>query len=177
MTVPAPKTPARRRPGIALVLPIALVALAGCATGTAPGEPSPTGTAEGPCTEVAVVVEFGPLDAEPIQECAAAGTALDVLAEAGIETQGTADYGDQVVCRVDGRPGVDETVTVEGEEPFTEPCTSMPSASAYWALWVKPAPDAEWEYAQEGIGTLELDPGQAIGLVYTAGDDSTPPAS
>jgi hypothetical protein len=52
----------------------------------------------------------------------------------------------------------------------------MPVATAYWALWVKNSPDGEWEYALEGVGTLELEAGQSVGLVYTAGLESVPPA-
>lgn len=164
-----------RRP-LTLVLPVLLLALAGCSAPVAESPaPETTGSAEA-CDQVTVVVEFGVLDETPVEECIEAGPALDVLADAGVATEGTVDYGAQVVCRVNGRPGADETVTIEGEEPFTEPCTSMPVATAYWALWVKTAPDAEWEYAQEGVATLELEAGQSLGLVYTSGDESTPPA-
>jgi hypothetical protein len=53
----------------------------------------------------------------------------------------------------------------------------MPPAYAYWALWVKATPDADWAYAQEGIGTLEVEPGQSVGLVYTTGTETPTPGS
>ncbi len=156
---------------------LAALALSGCA-GAAPTETSSSAAAESaaPC-EVSIVVEFGVLDAEPIEECAEAGAASAAVKAAGITTEGTVDFGDQVVCRVNDRPAADETVTIEGVPDFVEECQSMPSASAYWALWVKASPDAEWEYAQEGLGTLQLADGESIGLVYTAGTESTPPSS
>lgn len=156
------------------VLPFVLLAvlLGGC------GAPAPDPTAiHTPACEVQVVVDFGVLGADSIHACSEAGAAQDVLADAGVTTEGTVDYGDQIVCRVNNRPGPAETVTVQGEEPFTEPCAGMPVSTAYWALWVKNSPDGEWEYALEGVGTLQLEPGQSVGLVYTAGFDSVPPSN
>ena len=153
---------------------LALLALAGCAAPAA--EPTPTATPEdsGVCEQVSVVVDFGPLDEPAVEACATAGAATDILDEAGVTTEGTVDYGDQVVCRVNDEPAPDETVTIDGQEPFVESCETLNSA-AYWALWVKNTPDGDWEYAQEGVSTLELVDGQSVGLVYTPGTDSTPP--
>ena len=168
-----PSAPQRAR--LALAVPLLALVLAGCSAPAAesPAEAQPDETV---ACEVQVVVDFGVLGEDSISSCAEAGPAQDVLADAGVATEGTVDYGDQIVCRVNDRPAPDETVTVEGEEPFTEPCTSMPVATAYWALWVKNTPDGEWEYALEGVGTLELEAGQSVGLVYTAGLESVPPA-
>lgn len=146
-----------------------LLALAGCAAGAPDAAPTPDGSeapaADGACAadEVAIQVDFGSLGADQITDCAAAGSAVDALAAADITIEGTADYGDQVVCRVDDQPA-----------PDVEPCDTLP-ADAYWALWVKEAPDAEWAYAEEGVATLQLDAGQSMGLVYTEGTDSVPP--
>lgn len=155
------------------LLGIALV-LAGCAA-TPSSDTTPTAeeTPAAAC-EVNVVVEFGPIDEPPLGACAAAGAATDILAASGITTEGTVDYGDQVVCRVNDLPSPDEEVTVDGQEPFIESCETLNSV-AYWALWVKNTPDGEWEYAQEGVNTLELSDGQSIGLVYTPGAESIPP--
>jgi len=145
-----------------------LLALTGCAAATPDADPAPVASepaADGACsaTEVAVQVDFGSLNADQIKNCAPAGPAADALAALDISTEGTADYGDQVVCRVDGLPA-----------PDVESCATLP-ADAYWALWVKADADSEWAYAEEGVATLELDAGQSLGLVYTAGTDSTPP--
>lgn len=162
-----------------LALPLVLAfGLAGCAAVSTAADAGPAAsaspTAEG-CAGATVVVDFGILDEDPVRECVDAGAAADALAAAGVTTEGTVEWGDQVVCRVDGRPAADETVEAPGAEPFVEACQAMPAATAYWAMWVKSAPDAEWEYAQEGIGTLQLAEGESLGLVYTTGTDSTPP--
>ncbi|TFB69550.1 hypothetical protein E3O06_14505 [Cryobacterium glaciale] len=172
----------------ALVL---LAALSGCATAdsgaaaSSSASAAATATAEadaaaGNCAGVTVVVDFGTLDADTVTECVDATepiAASQTLATTGVTTEGSVEYGDQIVCRVNERPAADETVVVEGEESFTETCASMPPAYAYWALWVKAAPDADWDYAMEGLGTLEVEPGQSVGLVYTTGIETPTPGS
>ena len=64
-----------------LLAAIVALALAGCAApATAPGStPEPQSTAAGDCSQVAVVVDFGPLDEPAIADCVAAGPAADIL--------------------------------------------------------------------------------------------------
>lgn len=177
-------------PQISAVLLGALL-LSGCAAGAATSSsPAPTGStsaapspagAGADCSGVLVVADFGILDSQPVEVCVDADgalTAQDAIAEAGISLEGNADYGDAVVCRVNGRPGPEETVTVEGQQPFVEPCSSMSPPFAFWALWVRSA-DAEWGFAMEGVTTQRVEPGQAVGLVYTTGTgtEPTPPAA
>jgi hypothetical protein len=175
------------RTSVALGALVLLAALSGCATadsGAGAGSTtSATAEAESStenCAGVNVVVDFGTLEADSVTQCvdASATTAASVaLTTTGVTTAGSVEYGDQIVCRVNDRPAADETVVVEGQESFTESCASMPPAYAYWALWVKATPDADWEYAQEGLGTLEVEPGQSVGLVYTTGTETPTPGS
>ncbi|MGW9631281.1 hypothetical protein ACWGST_11300 [Agromyces sp. NPDC055520] len=177
------------------LLVIGVLALCGCAASAPAPEPASASSSASnsaddaasaaaadtlaDCEGVGVVVDFGLLEAQRVSSCidASAGTgASSALDEAGVTTEGSAEWGDAIVCRVNDRPGADETVEVAGEASFVESCQSMPPAYAYWALWVKPAADAEWEYAQEGLGSLELEPGQSIGLVYTTGTETPTPA-
>ncbi|AMB58780.1 hypothetical protein [Microterricola viridarii] len=166
---------------------IGALLLSGCAAGadaapepSTPAASSAAGSDSGTdasCSGVEVVVDFGILDSPSVTECIDASAPIasaDAIAAAGVATEGNADYGDAVVCRVDGRPAADETVTVPGEAPFTEPCSAMSPAYAFWALWVKPAPEADWEFAMEGLATLKSEPGQSVGLVYTTGSGTEP---
>ncbi|WP_130505904.1 hypothetical protein [Microterricola gilva] len=159
--------------------------LSGCAAGSPTSSVSEpveistdaASTADDGCAGIAVVADFGILDAPAVDVCVDSDQAVlasEAIATAGITTEGNADYGDAVVCRVDGRPAADETVTVDGQEPFIEPCSSMSPAYAFWAIWVKPAADAEWGFAMEGLETLKAEPGQSIGLVYTTGTGTDP---
>jgi hypothetical protein len=157
----------RTRFVLAAVAPLLLlVSLTGCAGSTAASSASPSTTASassGPCKDVTVIVDFGTLEHSPVKACAPAGTAAEVLKAAHIDTAGTADYGNAVICRVDALPSV-----------AAESCAKLPSA-AYWAMWVKPSADGKWDYAQEGVQTQALTAGQFLGLVYTVGTDSTLP--
>jgi hypothetical protein len=150
--------------GRAVVALLLLTALAGCSSATPGATTAPPSASIGkaPCTGVSVIVDFGSLGAHDISACAPAGVAAEVLKAAKITTAGTADYGDQVVCRVDDLPS-----------PSAESCATLPSA-AYWALWVKDA-GGVWAYAQDGVATLQLKAGQSLGLVYTTGTETTPP--
>ena len=148
------------------------LALAGCASTVPDAAPTPE-PSSGACERVTVVVDFGVLDEPAVEACASAGVAADVLEEAGISTEGTADYGDQVVCRVNGEPAPDETVTFEGQAPFVESCATLTSGG-YWGLWIRTGPNAEWGFAQEGVATQELTDGQTLGLVYTSSAESDP---
>lgn len=153
-------------PSVVVTAVLVVLALSGCSAAAPQADPAPAASepaADGVCAEVTVVVEFGSLNAPTIEECAPAGLAADALEAVDVSTEGTADYGDQVVCRVDDLPA-----------PEVESCATLP-ADAYWALWVKDSSDAEWAYAEAGVATLQLTAGQSVGLVYTEGTDSTPP--
>lgn len=79
--------------------------------------------------------------------------AVTVVNQAGYELQGTQKYPSEIVCRVNNYPG-----------PDVEPCKDMPPADAYWAIIVNEK--GHWDWAQTGITSIQLKPGQGIGLVY-----------
>ena len=133
------------------------------------------------CEGVTVVVDFGLLAEPPAPSCvevpesgAVAGT---VLQTAGYTTEGTDTYGDLVVCRVNDLPSPTDAFEVPGEDPHLETCAEMPPVFAYWALWQKKAPGDAWDYAQEGVGSLQLTPGMSIGLVFSTGGETPTPDS
>lgn len=159
-----------------LATSILIAALSACATAV-PG--LSLGDSED-CTGVTVVVNFGLLSVDRDTECVElendSAIARDVLSVAGYEIEGTATYGDQVVCRVNDLPSESDPFVVEGEEPHSETCADMPPAFGYWALWVKSDPGAEWAYAEEGVGTLPVEAGQTLGLVFSTGGETPTPA-
>ncbi|GAA1526406.1 hypothetical protein BJ978_000695 [Agromyces terreus] len=138
----------------------------------------------GDCAGVAVVVETADLglseaDSPAGSTCIdtdAAILASDAVAEAGLTTEGTDEYGDQVVCRVNGVPAADFALTAEDGSDYFETCASMPAAFAYWSLWTKPA-DGEWGYAEEGLSTLELEPGESLELLFTVNGEPAAPTA
>lgn len=150
-----------------IILSLGALVLSGCSVSDDAGF-----DADGSCDGVIVEVNFGDLG-EQISTCMTiSGTsevAKDLLGQAGVSIEGTKAYGDAVVCRVNGVPSATEELLVEGEEPHLESCDEFPPAFAYWALWVRESDDATWEYATEGVSTLQLSKGQSVGLALTLG--------
>ena len=148
-----------------ILLSVGALFLTGCSAASEDGF-----SADGSCDGVVVEVNFGELG-ESIDSCVTInGTtevAKDVLAQAGVSIEGTKAYGDAVVCRVNGLPSSTEPIEVEGEDPHLESCEEFPPAFAYWALWVKDSGSSEWDYAMEGVSSLQLSKGQSVGLSWT----------
>lgn len=157
-----------------ILLSLSALVLAGCSDASEDGF-----SADGSCDGVVVEVNFGELG-ERINSCVAInGTsevAKDLLSQAGVSIEGTRAYGDAVVCRVNGIPSSTEPLIVEGEEPHIESCDEFPPAFAYWALWVKESDDAPWDYAMEGVSSLQLSKGQSVGLALTLGGKVVTPS-
>lgn len=115
---------------------------------------------------IELYVDYGPLGGgTSIQYIPATGdmTAYEVLSSVGLTTQGTVEYGDAVICRLNGVPDITQ-----------ESCESMPPAEAYWAVLIKeheivPMPlnlTGEWGWAQTGADEIILSPGDSLGLVF-----------
>ncbi|MBM9465466.1 hypothetical protein JL108_18610 [Aeromicrobium sp. YIM 150415] len=139
----------------ALVLP-GLVAVAAPA--------SAHGECEDPA-DIPILVDYGSLEAEQQVVCAqdaAQMTALAAITGAGLELEGTTEYGDSVVCRVEGRPGAD-----------VESCDSMPAGDSFWGFYV--GSDGAWEFAQQGVDQQILAEGDFVALAY--GDGTAAPAT
>jgi hypothetical protein len=129
---------------------------------------------------VKVVVDSGALkqaaaDKSVCVPVDAATPASKVLEEADIKTEGTVQYPTELVCRVNGVPAADFDITHKGGT-YREECKGMPAAFAYWSLWTKPA-SGDWAYAQEGLATLKVSPGESLELLYTVdGEPAAPKA-
>jgi len=132
------------------------------------------------CSGVVQEVLYGPLPVEPVAVCVEFSEqtvpARDILAFAGVTTEGTSTHGDLVICRVNGLPSATEDLIIEGQEPYRESCVDMPPAFAYWALWVRSEASAPWDYAQEGVGSLMVDRGSGLGLVFSTGGETPTPS-
>ncbi|MCQ6270106.1 hypothetical protein M8J71_06355 [Pseudarthrobacter sp. R1] len=137
-------------------------------------------SASGPCDGVEVIVDSGALkqaaaDTSVCVDVDEPTVAADVLKEANIKTEGTEQYPTELVCRVNGVPAADLDITHKAGT-YREECKGMPAAFAYWSLWVKPA-TGDWAYAQEGLATLKVSPGESLELLYTVdGEPAAPKA-
>ncbi len=151
------------------------LALAGCAA-TPASEVTTIDPATWDCKGVTVVVNYGILDGTDTAACVIldgdSANGLDVVHEAGFSTEGTGSYGDAIVCRVNDLPSVIKPVEVKDEPPFVETCIDMPPVYAFWTVWQKTSPDAEWDWATTGLNEVTVTPGESIGLVYTTTDNT-----
>ncbi|MFE5836595.1 hypothetical protein [Arthrobacter sp. NPDC056493] len=151
-------------------------------TTSAPASPATASSsaAAGPCTGVKVILDSGALkqaaaDASVCVPVDGPTLASKVLDEAKVKTEGTDAYPKELVCRVNGVPAADLDI-VHKDGTYREECKKMPAAFAYWSLWVKPASGA-WAYAQEGLATLKVSPGQSLELLYTVDGAPAAPAA
>jgi hypothetical protein len=156
-------------------------------TGSVPASPAspasaaaPASTASGPCAGVKVIVDSGSLkqaaaDTSVCVPVDAPTLASKVLDEAKVKTEGTPDYPKELACRVNGVPAADFDIAHKGGT-YREECSKMPAAFAYWALWVKPV-SGDWAYAQEGLATLKLNPGESVELLFTVDGAPAAPAA
>lgn len=154
------------------ILLLTLPLIAGCTAA-----PSATDLAED-CAGVRVFVNFSG-EGQNIAKCVTFSSESEltktILQAASVVTEGTVTYGDQVVCRVNNVPSAEVPLEVEGNDPHLETCQDMPPAFAYWALWVKKSGSPDWEYATEGVGSLQLSAGDSVGLAFSlAGQTPTP---
>ena len=166
-----------------------LFTLAACSTpaATQPAASAPASSAaasssaaSGPCDGVKVIVDSGALkqaaaDTSVCVPVDAPTLASKVLDEAKVKTEGTAQYPKELVCRVNGVPAAGLDIAHKGGT-YREDCSKMPAAFAYWSLWVKPA-SGDWAYAQEGLATLKVSPGQSLELLYTVYGAPAAPAA
>lgn len=166
-----------------------LLTLAACSTpaATQPASSAPASTAAAsssaasePCAGVKVIVDSGSLnqaaaDSSVCVDVDGPTPASKVLDEANVKTEGTAEYPTELVCRVNGVPAADLDIAHKGGT-YREDCSKMPAAFAYWALWIKPA-SGDWAYAQEGLATLQVNPGESLELLYTVDGEPAAPAA
>lgn len=161
---------------VSLAVAGALFSLTGCTATPAPGAAASAEINIASCAGVQVLVDFADLGADPIDSCVDVSEetpAAQVAELAGLTTQGTGDYGDAIVCRVNGEPQATDTVQLTSGS-YTEDCADMPSADAYWSVWVRT--NGVWDYAPVGFNELTLAPGQAVALLYDVNNAVTAPA-
>jgi hypothetical protein len=109
---------------------------------------------------VDLYIDFGD---KKISQCIPARNntpAYDILSNAKIEVEGTNRWGMQVICRVNGFPSKE-----------VEPCDTMPSEKAYWAIILRDKRSLinffpKYGWAEVGAQDITLNPGQSFGLVF-----------
>lgn len=151
----------RARP--ATLFPALLLALAG-AWVTAPSADAATVT-DGHCstdTGVTVVVDHQELGGGIVVKCVEGyepgASGLEVIRAAGFAPEGTVHDGSGFVCRLGGRPGVNETIPLASDPGYRETCVDTPPNGAFWAYFHADNGGA-WTFSNLGAGNREAIPG------------------
>ena len=163
---------------------VALGALSGCAAtpgGATERAASAADTASAAdCAGVWVEVDFDILGSPLIEKCVEVSASIDAMAAldaAGVTVIDTADYGLDVVCRVNGLPAATQALNIPGHETYRETCAQMTPEFGYWSVWVEDRATGALAYAPVGIDSLTLVPGNSLGLTFTSGTHTDPPVS
>lgn len=132
---------------------------------------SATTATEGHCTDdvsVTVVVDYqelGTTHVRCVSGLPAGSTGRDALTAAGFVPTGTIHDGPGFVCRIDGRPAADETLTVAGQ-PYRESCVRTPPSNAFWSYWHAPN-GGSWTFSNFGVANREVIPGGYEGWSFS----------
>lgn len=143
----------------------------------------PSRGSPGPCPDdsgVTVVVDFqelGPHGGRPggvIVRCAQGNnmTGLDALYQAGFEVAGTNRWGQGFICRLEGRPAVDEPLAIAGNPGYTEPCVDTPPAQAFWSYW-HAENGGPWVFSQFGVKNRSAPSGTFEGWSFSLNASET----
>ena len=122
-------------------------------------------------TGVTVVVDFRALGGAVVVRCAPGPvgpgfSGLDALQQAGFTPSGTARWGLQFVCRINGRPGPEETLPVRDNPDYQEKCENTPPQSAYWGYWYADN-GGSWRYSNQGANNRDAIPGGFEGWAFS----------
>lgn len=151
----------RLRLGAVLASLVLLVAWGSMTTSSQSQKQSST-LVEGPCASngIGLVVDFG-IDAKQSRQVCVlnfVGTGWQVLSTAGFRIEGTAEYPNTFMCRIDNVPSADH-----------ENCMHTPNPNTgYWKyFYATAASENKWIYSPAGAATRKPQCGDIEGWVYT----------
>ncbi|MFD0864880.1 hypothetical protein ACFQ06_03525, partial [Tessaracoccus lubricantis] len=143
----------------AALLAAVFLALAGAWVGSPSASAAVT---DGHCTTdtgVTLVVDYQELGGGRVIKCVEdvpEGTSgLRLLRLAGMTSEGTIHDGPGFVCRINGRPGLNEPIPVDGSPDYRERCVDTPPKTAFWSYWHAPN-GGRWSFSQLGAGNREV---------------------
>ena len=153
-----------------LLFLLAIVAI-GTFTTTSNTEPS-TGSrvVNGPCSEIGttLIVEYGSLGQSSIVRCVQdfSGNSWELFDAAKLTVEGTANYPDSFVCRIQDLPSAED-----------EPCDGIPNAQAgSWVYFVANADDEPRKWQRSPVGAASRTPkcGDSEAWVFTRDSSASP---
>lgn len=158
------------QPRPAALLTALLLAFAGSWVAQVPA--SAATVTDGQCstdTGVTLVVDFQDLGGGMLVKCVedvSEISALELLQYAGVTSEGTLHDGPSFVCRINGRPGPNETLAMDGDPQYRETCQDTSPDNAFWGYW-HATNGGSWTFSGSGAGNREVTPGGYEGFSFS----------
>lgn len=129
-----------------------------------------TATVDGPCLETGttLVIEYGPLEKELIVRCVQdfLGSSWELFEAAGLSVEGTANYPNSFVCRIQDLPN-----------PEAEPCSGTPNVrTGSWIYFVANADNKPRKWQRSPVGAASRTPkcGDSEAWVFSKDANASP---
>lgn len=165
----------QRRP--AALIAALFLALAG--TGLSAVPTAAATVTDGHCstdTGVTLVIDHQQLGGGTIIMCVedvpAGSSGLELLHLAGVTVEGTVHDGPGFVCRLNGRPGPNETLPITSDPHYREQCVATAPETAFWGYW-HATNGGQWTFSSYGAGNREVIPGGYEGYSFSLNADRT----
>jgi hypothetical protein len=153
-----------------LLILLAIVAIGSVTTTSNNSSSTESRVADGPCSEdgTTLVIEYGPLEQGTIVRCVQnfSGNGWELFEAAELSVEGTADYPNSFVCRIQDLPGAE-----------VEPCDGTPSAqTGSWIYFVANAADEPRNWQRSPVGAASRTPkcGDSEAWVFSKDANESP---
>jgi hypothetical protein len=125
---------------------------------------------DGACSDdgITLIVEFGPLDLGSLTRCVQdfSGNSWELFEAAELTVEGTANYPDSFVCRIQDSPSADD-----------EPCDGTPNVqTGSWVYFVANAGDEPRKWQRSPVGAASRTPkcGDSEAWVFAINSSASP---
>ena len=149
---------------------LAMVAIGSLATSSNTASSSNASVIEGACAEsgITLVIEYGPLNKEPLVRCIDnfSGSSWGLFEAAGVSVDGTAEYPNSFVCRIQDLPGRE-----------IESCRGTPNPQmGSWVYFVSISsnPNRDWLRSPVGASSRYPECGDSEAWVFTKDSTAVP---
>ena len=153
-----------------LLILLAIVAIGSVTTTSNNSKSTATNAVDGSCSEdgTTLVIEYGPLEQVTIVRCVQdfSGNGWELFEAAELSVEGTADYPNSFVCRIQGLPSTE-----------VEPCDGTPSAqTGSWIYFVANADDEPRNWQRSPVGAASRTPkcGDSEAWVFSKDANASP---
>jgi hypothetical protein len=153
-----------------LLILLAIVAIGSVTTTSNKSKTTASNAVDGPCSEdgTTLVIEFGPLEQGSILRCVKnfSGTSWELFEAAQLSVEGTADYPNSFVCRIQDLPSAE-----------VEPCDGTPNMQiGSWIYFVANAADEPGNWQRSPLGASSRTPkcGDSEAWVFSKDTNASP---